>query len=250
MRPDPQNRTRSRAAALLAVLLLAGLLVTAAPSVTPPAEAGESGATVQGNYVPLTKPARVLSKTFTATTASENVVSFTALGVQGIPRTGTTALVLVASLKTTDPYSYLWLCSVFLSDGSCRQNYVSQTDGVVGNVSGVLTLPVDASKTTNQVRLTTTRKAATVTVDVAGYYTSTATGGGFVPTRQTTVLDTRSAPEVIVPAGGVITRKADGRDHPGWLDSGVPQRVRQARSRRRAPSSRSRRRWTRRRRIR
>lgn len=201
---------RTRAAGLLSVLLLAGLLVTAAPTAAPPAQAGESGAAVQGNFVALEKPVRVLSKTFTATTASENVATFTALGVQGIPRTGTTALVLIASLKTTDPWSSLWLCSVYLSDGSCRQNYVSKTDGTVGNVSGVQTLPVDASKATNQVRLSTTNKAATVTVDVAGYYTSTATGGGFVPTRQTTVLDTRYAPEVIVPAGGVITRKLTG----------------------------------------
>ncbi len=201
---------RRSPAVLMVVLLLAALLALVAPTAAPPAQAGESGAAVQGNFVPLTKPARVLTKTFTATTAAENSVSFTALGVQGIPRTGTTALVLVASLKTTDPHSYLWLCSVFLSDGSCRQNYVSQTDGTVGNVSGMLTMPVDASKTTNQVRLRTTNKAATVTVDVAGYYTSTATGGGFVPTRQTSLVDTRKAPEVMVPAGGVITRKLTG----------------------------------------
>ncbi len=205
MRPD----LRLRLAGLLAVPLVAALLASVAPSSAPPAHAGESSG-LPGNYVALDKPARVLSKSFVATTASFNSINFTAVGVQGIPLNTTRALVIVATLKTNDAKGFIALCSNF-SDGTCvQEHYLASTYGVTTAVSAQDTLRVDAGKTTNQLHLYTTKQAATVTVDVLGYYTSNAAGGGLVPTRQTTLLDTRSAPEVIVPAGGVLTRKLTG----------------------------------------
>ena len=206
MRPDRFHRF----AGLLALALLASVLVGFAPSAAPPAQAGESSASTQGNYVALSKPARVLSKTFGEATYW-NSATFTALGVQGIPRAGTRALVVVVTLKSNDAGADISLSSMW-EDGDRVYWYdtLAATHGVTTTVSGVETVPVDARVATNQLVLDTTKEPATVTVDVVGYYTANAVGGGFVATRPATLFDTRKAPEVIVPAGGVITRKLTG----------------------------------------
>ncbi len=206
MRPDRSRRF----AGLLALALLVSVLAGFAPSAAPPAHAGE-GTGLPGNFVALDKPARVLSKTFAATTASSNTVNVTAAGVQGIPLNSTRALSLIVTLKTNDAKGSVGLCSNW-PDGSCIQYHsLASTYGVTTAVSAVDTaVRVDTARTTNHLKLTTTKQAATVTVDVVGYYTSASVGGGLVPTRPTAVLDTRYAPEVIVPAGGTLTRKLTG----------------------------------------
>lgn len=66
-----------------------------------------------------------------------------------------------------------------------------------------------------------------VRMDVIGYYTKTATGGGFVALRETKLFDTRDAGQGgVIPAGGSITRTLTGGiapaggPYPRILDTG------------------------------
>ncbi|NHA00282.1 hypothetical protein G5V59_09700 [Nocardioides sp. W3-2-3] len=115
----------------------------------PPAHAGESSTSTQGNYVALSKPARVLSKTFTEA-VYWNSANVTALGVQGIPRAGTRALVVVATVKSSDAEAYVQVDTNWANGKRTHWGGVTGTNGVTTAVSGMTVVPVDEGLATEQ----------------------------------------------------------------------------------------------------
>ena len=87
----------SRVLRLLVLLLMTGLCTVLGPvATTPPALAGETVSGAKGNYVALAQPTRVYNASL-----GHAAANFTAVGVTWVPRTGTTAVQLKVTMKST-----------------------------------------------------------------------------------------------------------------------------------------------------
>lgn len=208
-----------RASLLLVLALLAGMFATVSQPSAPPASAAE-GSSVEGNYVQLPKPVRILNRGFKAGES----FSFTALGLTGtgIPRAGTMGLVVVVTGSNNTDNT-----GVSISPYSSTGWYTHQVEAVKIEgtqkypVSNTVTVSVDETRTTNHltVREDWDASPVTVQVDVLGYYTKNAVGSGLIPVRPATLFDTRTGSATPVPAGGSINMQVTGGVVPTGADT-------------------------------
>lgn len=200
--------SRSQRASIILILsVLAGVLVALTHS-APTAHAAE-GPLDLGNHVPLAKPVRLVSRTL----SEGETHSFTAIGTGGIPRTGTTGLIL-----TVTAWNAAGEADVSIGPGRPRPWWSSEYVEALTlrsdedhPVSNTVTMDVDETRTSNHLSVATTGNGAvSVSIDVQGYFTKTEVGGGFVAVRHTTLFDTRADNGAPIPAGGTINKTLTG----------------------------------------
>jgi RHS repeat-associated protein len=196
---------------VLALLVLVGLLgsllaVVAAPQ---PAHAEVTG--TGGQYVPMTKNSRV----FDGATAAKVFKTIQVAGVNGLPSSGVGAVTMMITVANTNGQGQL----VGRPDASePNTELMIYGAGVSGNISNSSLLAVSSGS----MQIETDSAQSHITIDVTGYYTSTANGvgaGGFVPIPAARVADTRDGTGGVAKAtlsgGGSITFPVAG-------SSGIP----------------------------
>lgn len=190
---------RLRSIVLVCAVVLTGGVLSVADSTAPPAARAAEGPSAEGNYVALARPVRV----FNQQVKSDSSVDFTATGVSGVPRVGTTGLVLGVTVLNYTGTTDIQIIPHPITQNSAWEGEVWAVAAEQGRnhpVMSTVTVPVDETLTTNQLRVSEQGdvvnypvSTATVYVDVIGYYTRNAVAGsgGFVAVRQQPLFDTR-----------------------------------------------------------
>jgi YVTN family beta-propeller protein len=170
-------------------------------------------------YVP-TGPSRVLD-TRDGTGVSQapvgpaGTISLQVDGVDGIPASGVTAVVLNVTATDTTAASYVTVWP----DGTI-QPIASNLNFTAGQtIPNLVVVPVG---TDGKVDFYNHTGSTDLVADLAGYYTSSGTGSWFVPVSPSRLLDTRNgtgAPQAPVGPGGTISLPVEGTD--GVPASGV-----------------------------
>lgn len=182
-----QTRQGLRSLRLLAVLVL--MLATVA--VVRPAPAAADAAGLGGDYVALTAGVALLD-TRNGTggrigvVATGGVVAFPVLGVGGIPTTGVSAVLL--RLVTTNGTAGGWLRAY--PDGTTPGGFSNldvSTADVISNTAVV------RPGSNGKIAVYNAAGSTHIVVTAFGYYrTATGGGGGFVPTSENLIVDTRN----------------------------------------------------------
>ncbi|MCX5069030.1 hypothetical protein OOJ91_24615 [Micromonospora lupini] len=216
------RRRRDVARVLIALTaMLASALPATALVHTPAARADAAGG--GGDFVPVAGTA-VLLDTRSGTGATKGVraagstTTVAALGVGGVPTSGVSAvLVRVAALKpTVATFLEVW------PDGITRPNVTTLSAGVGEQISTVAVVKVGATG-----KISVYNSGATdIVLEAQGYFKSVqgSTGGGFVPTATTRLIDTRSGLGTTagkIPAGGSRTVTITGTPVPAGAAAAV-----------------------------
>jgi RHS repeat-associated protein len=184
---------------MLALLVLVGLLGSALAVVAAPQAAHAEITGSGGQYVPMTKNARV----FDGATVAKSFKTIQVAGVGGLPSSGIGAVTMMITVADTNGQGQF----VGRPDASQpNTELLIYGAGVSGNISNSSLLAVSSS---GSMQIQTETAQTHVIIDVTGYYTSTANGvgaGGFVPISAAKVADTRDG------TGGVKKAQLGGGD--------------------------------------
>ncbi|MFE7525412.1 hypothetical protein ACFU7Y_06790 [Kitasatospora sp. NPDC057542] len=166
-------------------------------------------APARSRFVPIT-PARFLdTRDGTGAPAQRvgpgGVVELQVAGVNGVPATGVTAVVM--NVTAVDPTEPGWV--TVYPDGRPLPGVSNLNFGTGHTVPNLVTVPVVNGK----VDLRNEAGSVDLTADVTGYYTDAATGSAFSPITPARFLDTRDgtgAPAQRVGPGGVVELQVAG----------------------------------------
>ncbi|MGW4465964.1 hypothetical protein [Micromonospora sp. NPDC004704] len=182
---------RVRPMRLLAVLavLLAAVVVVLAPR---PAPALADAAGVGGDFVAFPTPRAVLDTRtgiggVTGVRGPASTTTFPVLGVNSIPASGVSAVLVRIAPQAATATTYLTL----YPDGTTRPGTSNINVTAGQNISNTAITKVGAN---GRVAVYNSAGNTGILVEVQGYFTSTpgTTGGGLVPIPQTRIFDTRN----------------------------------------------------------
>jgi DNA-binding beta-propeller fold protein YncE len=135
-------------------------------------------------------------------------ISLQVTGVDGVPSSGVTAVVLNVTVTSPTAYSYVTV----YPDGIARP-LASNLNFYAGNtIANLVTVPVGSD---GKVDFYNAVGSTELIADLQGYYTTSGAGASYVPAGPTRVLDTRNgtgAPQAPIGQGGSISLQVEGAD--------------------------------------
>jgi YVTN family beta-propeller protein len=135
-------------------------------------------------------------------------ISLQVEGVDGVPTSGVTAVVL--NVTATDPTASSYV--TVYPDGETRPTASNLNFTAGETIPNLVTVPVGAD---GEVDFYNFAGSVNLVADLAGYYTDSTTGSSFVPTGPSRVLDTRNGTggyDAPVGPGGTLSLQVDGTD--------------------------------------